>query len=891
MSHGSGGDPRLWRRAQEVFEAVVDLDPDGRRQRLESLAREDSDLAWAVSELLAADQATNDPRLDRPVWSTTLAMIAGAERRGERLGPYRLGALLGAGGMGEVYAAERADGEYRQGVAIKLLPPLAGSASIERFRRERQILADLAHPSIATLLDGGVVDGRPFLVMERVDGPSLTEFCRRQRTRLDERLALLAKVADAVAHAHRRGVVHRDLKPQNILVNPDGLPKLLDFGIAELMVESGVGSSGGSGLLASQRLSPGYCAPEQLAGHPAGPAADVFSLGVVLFELLTDHRPFEGPWGSLDELRRAMESGPPRLVEGLGQGGDPARHAAACHATPRQLERWLAGDLQAVVDRALHPEPARRYAGASALAEDLGRWRDRQPILARPATLGYRLRKLVARRTAVVVAVAVACLAVLLATGSQWSRQRQRLVAEGLEKRADHTVEILLDVVRLAEPAERLGRPLTPEEVLARGEARARSELAEAPVARAQILATLADGYRETGDLRKAGLLAEEALALRRQALGDGGGRGREVALAESLDQLGEIRRLQGLFEPAETLGREALALWRSLDGVAPGVVAHSLDHLAETLHELGRYAAAEPLYRESLALRQSDLGAEHPLVAESLAHLGLLLKNRGQPEDALALYREALALRQRVLPPGHPEIAESLYLVGTMEGFLGRRDEARGDLEAAAELHRQIYGETHPKTLLVLHDLGCLLADLGQHEEAEPLLRRVLAERQNLYPDPHPELAQSYTALSALLFHRGDLEGARQLLGHSVEINRQLFGPHHPYVLSDLLSLALFENQLGQPEQAEVLLRRALEGYRQAVEPTHRDLCRALTHLGDTASRLGGDDAGALLVEGRDCFRRASGEDDPATRRAEEKLAEHRRRLAEGAGGSETGG
>lgn len=871
---------RLWQRAQEVFEAVVDLPTAEQGQRVAELAEGDDDLAATVHDLLAADRADAASPLDATAWPASLNLLAAAHRRGESFGPYRLGELLGIGGMGEVYAAERIDGEYQQQVAIKLLPAVARDSAARRFRRERQILASLTHPNIAMLLDGGMVSGRPYLVMERVDGQSIVEYCRTRRCTVEQCVELLRRVVSAVAYAHRHRVVHRDLKPQNILVTAEGHPKLLDFGIAELLLDDTFEGSVVEGSAAgTQRLSPGYCAPEQLAGETAGKPSDIFSLGVLLVELLTGRRPFQGQEKAPDTLLQAMVLGARKMVELLPDSRSELEELAGLRrTTPRRYRRLLGGDLQAICDRALESDPDRRYASADDMADDLGRWLEQRPLLAGPSGVGYRLRTWLRRRAAWAVAAGVVALALLLLVASHWARQQERVsqavVTENLTQRAEGSVDVLLDVVRLTDPAERSGRPLTSQEVLARSEERARSQWAEDPKAQSRVLAALADSHRELGDLTSAGQLAAEALELRRGLVT--GAEPVDDLLATGLDQLSEIRRLQGNFEEAEQLSRQALEMWRKHGAASPQSLARSLDNQAEILHELGRYEAAEPLYRESLDLRRSSLGEDHPLTAESQAHYALLLKNMGRPQEALDLHMSVLASRRRLLPPEHPDIAESLYQVGSVKAVVGRQQEALQDLELALELHQEAYGDSHPKTLLVGNDLGLLLFELGEIDSAEPMLRRVLAGRQALYGEPHPELAQSYTALSSLLYDRGELNEAKEMLQQSVAINRSLFGGDHPYVLSDLLSLAHFEKVLGRPESAVELQRQALDGFLRVLDPTHREVCRARVVLGETLSELGRAEGRELLRRGRDCFESSLGREHPASQWARDKLARH---------------
>lgn len=858
-----------WRRAQDIFESVIELPLGERTEHARRLCGDDIELQETVFELLTADASESSMVVDRDAWAATLDVLGTTQREGQRLGAYRLGGVLGMGGMGEVYAAQRVDGQFERQVAVKLLPAVAGNSAARRFRRERQILAALQHPNIAMLLDGGMTDGRPYLVMERVQGVDITTYCRRHRLSLRQRVRLMLQVADAVAYAHRQGVVHRDLKPQNILVTEDGLCKLLDFGIAQWLANVSMAVRGGepSGLSqTSQRLSLGYCAPEQLARQPGDVTSDVYSLGVLLYELLADRRPYEDHEASLAALRNAMAENAPSLLDALPHRATSLQQIAGERdASLGQLRRELSGDLQDIVRRALAVQSRQRYGSVDGLKRDLERWLRGLPVEAGTAGWAYRVRKWWLRHPAALLA-----LAALGVTGgfAGWAWHHHRVDEQSRREQEQISEDLLLDVVRWTDPAERLGKPLTPQDVLGRSEAQARDELEDA--AQLRILATLAERYRELGELQRAGELAQEVLHRRQRIEGIPA-----QELAVSLDLLAEVRRLEGRFEDAERLGSQALVHWRRHEQPDAVPLASTLDNLAETFHELGRYEDAEPLYQEALALRRSALGEEHPLVATSLGHYALLLKNWGRPREALDLYEEALGLRRRVLPTGHPDLALGVYQVASMKAFLGRYEEARSDLEDALSLHHELYGDEHPKSLLVQHDLAVLMDDMGHSDAALPILQHVLAARQEVYRQPHPELAQSYTALSALLYRQGDLEGAKRLLEKSFEINRQLFGEDHPYVLHDLLSLAHIEQNLGRLTLAETLQLQALSGFRQVVEPTHHDLCRALVALGATMGALGRRETLEYLEEGAQCYRLAFGDDHPVTRQAQRTLQE----------------
>ena len=404
-------------RVEALLDQALELPVDRRGTFLERLGREDPALRERVEQLLAADAAAGDFLNDgAEAWlrsgPPTPAHVSeeSALALGDRVGPYRVIEELGRGGMGIVYRAERADGEFSQVVALKLVRRgFDGNDTTVRFRRERQILAQLDHPSIARLLDGGLhTDGRPYFAMELVDGEPITTYCDRKSLSIDARLRLFCRVCDAVQYANGRLIVHRDLKPANIFVSAAGDLKLLDFGIAKLLTDDDASASTeltGTGV---RPLTPAYAAPEQLRGEPISTATDVYALGVVLCELLTARRPFASTSGGLDHV--TLDAEPPRPSDVVTQDRDDAASideiAHARGLTPRALAARLAGDLDAIVLKALRREPQRRYIGAGALAEDLERFLQGRPVAARPEGLRYRAGKFV-RRHRVGIAVAV----------------------------------------------------------------------------------------------------------------------------------------------------------------------------------------------------------------------------------------------------------------------------------------------------------------------------------------------------------------------------------------------------------------------------------------------------------------------------------------------------
>jgi serine/threonine-protein kinase len=609
-------DPERWQRLMPLLDEALDLPPEARRA---FVARTDPALRDDLAALLAADEEADDFLNDAAVdWASTLieeierATAEPTLEAGTLVGSYRVVRTLGQGGMGTVYLADRADGQFEQRVALKLIRPGMGRHEIlRRFLQERQILARLQHPNIARLLDGGITDsGQPYFAMEYVDGLPITEYCDARRLGVDERLGLFRDVAGAVAYAHLNLVVHRDLKPSNILVTAEGVPKLLDFGIAKLLHETDSEDT----LIETQAglrvMTPEYAAPEQVRGDAVTTATDTYALGVALYELLTGHRPYYFERRSPAEIERVICERPPsrpstvvtraeevQPLDGAPETLKPDEIAAARATLPRRLRRRLSGDLDTILLKALRKEPHRRYANAEALVEDLRRHRTGQPISARKDNVGYRVRAFVRRhRVGVMTTVAVAC---LLFVGL-WASVLQMQAAEREAARTEAVKDFLIGLFEepAAEPA---GRALSAPELLARGAERA-DAFADRPALQAELLTLLAALSAEQGRPQQATVLHERALALRRSLHGEA-----YAEAAASLLALGELALAREAFEEAEPLLREGLHIREHAFGPDDARTAELQATLGACLLRLGRHDEARPLLASSLAALRTE--------------------------------------------------------------------------------------------------------------------------------------------------------------------------------------------------------------------------------------------------------------------------------------------
>jgi serine/threonine-protein kinase len=674
-----------------------------------------------------------------------LCSAVGERRVGQRVGAYRLVRLLGEGGMSSVYEAVRDDAQYEQRVALKLVRAgMATESVLERLRNERQILAKLDHPNIAALHDGGTTDdGLPYFVMEYVDGVPLLSHCSQDDLPLSRRLALFCTICEAVEHAHRHLVVHRDLKPSNILVTREGTPKLLDFGIARILDDRERSAEVTAGVL--RFFTPGYASPEQIRGERVTTASDVYSLGVVLYELLTGERP--------------GRSGP---------GDDPAPPSSH-NAT---WQRRLRGDLDDITLKALRPEPEERYGSALDLARDVHRHLEAQPVAARSGTLGYRATKFV-RRHRVGVAATLAVLATAVVAGALLVRQVA--VTRDERDKAQAVSAMLVDLFEVADPATAHGDSVTVVDLLDHGTERVES-LADQPELQAMLLSTLGELYEKAGQLDRAGEAFERSASLY--------GTAAPLERAAALHGLGRIHAKRGQLAHAEALFREALAVRLERLPEKTAEVASTLNALALSVHEQGRHAEAEPLYRRALAADLASVGEADLHTQRVRGNLALLLLDTGDFAGAEQVFRDVLASigGHRGASESRMDVAEYLEGIGMTLTAQGRAAEAIGVLEQAVELRVRLVGRDHFLTARSLDHLGAALVAVGRLDEAEAAIAESLAVRLARLDPGHPEIASSYRTRGKLLAARGQRAEARADLALSVELYSASLGPEHPF-------------------------------------------------------------------------------------------------------------
>jgi serine/threonine-protein kinase len=854
-----------WPEIERLLDAALDLDPSARRAFLDRECS-DPDLRAHIELLLRSADAAGS-FLDRPAQELAAGLVremveetqqaAGPRPPFERVGPYRLIREIGRGGMGAVYLAERADDEFRRQVAIKLVQPAAAPDLTARFLAERQILASLDHPNIARLYDGGTTeDGTPYLVMERIDGERIDVHCDRHRLTVAQRLELFLTVCDAVQFAHQSMVVHRDLKPSNVIVAAEGTVKLLDFGVAKLL-----GSDFAAPDLTRTGLvpmTPAYASPEQLRGGPISTATDVYALGVLLFELLTGHAPYDVSGRTPSEIERVVgEQQPARPSTAVIPPAPAAESSAAARSTtPQTLSRRLQGDLDNIVLTALRKEPQHRYRSVQQLRDDVRRHLDGLPVSARAPTPTYLAAKFVRRNR---IAVGAAAIILLSLVGGLAGTTWQARVAAREARRATEVRDFLAGLFESSDPDSTRGRTVTALELLDRGAARLDSGLTAEPALRADMLGVVGRIYMDLGQHDHARPLLEEALRIRE---GPAGGSAEDRA--GSAGDLAAVLLEQGEFEDAERYAREALAVRRGRASRQPAALAAGLSDLASIVSSRGDAESADSLYREALDIdaRTGDRAAQ----ATHLDGHGIALWRAARYEESQRALEESLAMRRALFGAEHTLVATSLLNLSAT--VLERGDYARVEqlLTECLAIRRKLLGDAHPHVAVVFNNLGAMFTRAGRLDEAESAHRQALATHRAAFGDAHPDVANSMNHLGVVLYYRGHFREAAATFEEVLPLWRAAFGAHHRNVFAVLNNLGAARRQAGDLDAAEQVLRTTLALRREAFGEEHADVAQSLNNLALLLVQRGRHvEADSMFRHAIAVWRRTLGDDNPA--------------------------
>jgi serine/threonine-protein kinase len=848
----------LFARADALFEAVLELVPERRAAFLDQACAGDPELRATVDRLLAADERTAvvEPggalrgALAAELDAELVSAPGRVDRIGTLVGRWRIEREVGRGGMSVVYLAKREAGDYEQWAAVKLLRgELDSPFAVARFDRERQILALARDPNIARLLDGGVTDdGRPYLVMEHVEGEPIDSYCDARRLSVRERLELFLEVAHAVEHAHRSLVVHRDIKPSNILVTADGDVKLLDFGIAKLL-DPDLDDATRTGLRA---MTPAFAAPEQVAGEAITTATDVYQLGVLLYVLLTGCWPYPIDPESEAAIYLAIRHDEPtrpsaalgsarfREVESIGKPATADDVAADRGTTSERLKRELAGDLDTILLTALRKEPERRYGSVAQMLSDVERYLAGRTISARPDTVAYRTRKFFVRHRVASTTVAASLAIVVSLVGWDTVRlERERDRARLEAAKAREVSRFLTGLFEIAAPTRSKGAEVTARELLDRGAARVRDDLSASPELQAAMMTVIGNVYGELAHFEEGQALLERAIELRRATPGE-----ERLDLAASLYGLGRLAERTKEFDVARAALEEAIVIRAAALGDTDPETARAEAALGTLLIHSGEIARGRELLERAAANLEAALGPDAVDVGIAVNHLALAMQNQRDYPGSIPVFERAIAILDRQLGADHPHTVKARFNFAYSLRHGGDRERAGELYRDSIEQLKALYGDEHPNVAHAYNNYGNLLRDLGRYDAAIERIRAAMAILSATLGPEHLQVAWGYNNLGVVERHRSDHRAALEQFRLAVVVTEKSVAPDHAELAVPLKNVAEELHVLGRSAEAIPIGERALAIYERVYGPEHSFLGNVLEMLGAAELAIGRPDA-----------------------------------------------
>jgi tetratricopeptide (TPR) repeat protein len=807
--------PSARHRLYQLFDQALDLDGGEREAFLDKLGVEDPRLRAEVEALVAV--AASDEQ-------STGALLSGGypaeDLIGREFGRFRLVEFIGAGGMGIVFRAERSDG-VRQSVAVKLLASQLALAGQARFQREAQLLARLEHPAVARLIDAGIESGRGWIALEFIQGRPIDEYCATNHLTIRDRVRLLVQLVDAVSAAHRMLVVHRDIKPANVLVNADGMPKLIDFGIAAALLDAGAAHPPTMDI--GRLFTPNYAAPEQVRGDPVTVATDVFGLGALGYRLLTGQVPYSEATGAIDYA----------LAITRNDVDPPSRAAHAAGADVRDAQQ-LRGDLDAILQKALDRDPERRYASAADLRSDLLRYLDDMPVVARAPSVAYRIGKFTRRNT---LAVGLGgALAVGLLVGAILYAQQARTVAEA-RSMAARRGEFLETMLKSADPHWG-SKDITVAQLLDKAAQQLDQQLSQEPLVEASMLGLVAGTYEGLGRFQEALEANTRQLALLR------GHAGRAVDIAAALTTRGELLIDSGKTAEAEAPLREAVRLVGGKSG-STKAMADALAQLGVVLTNTAREKEAEVIYHSAIDLYQKGGDASASSAGYALGDLSVLLGNEGRYAEAAAASRDAMARLKKILPADHPDLLAVQLNYASALANLHQAGAAEPLFREIVAARTRVLGPEHKDTLIAEYELADDLSEQHRDTEAAVVNRSVAEALTRTLGSENPWTLAAWSAYGNAACRSGLGTDGLLALRRVQDSRNKVYGIGDWHTLSTVLSIGNCLTAMQRYAEAEPLLLHAVSALEKERGASFHRTQSGYQSLVDLYAALGrGDDA-----------------------------------------------
>lgn len=812
--------PERQQKLEELCSLALAREPQARSSFLAEACQQDEELRREVESLIS--RTVTASILGSPIGVGPTVAVAPGIPAGPKLswmpasvGRYRILRIIGEGGMGVVYEAEQ--DQPRRIVALKIIRPgFASAKTLRRFARESEALARLHHVGIAQIYEAGTAETgfepQPYFAMEFIRGTRLREYVDSHGLTTGQRLEVMARVCEAVEHAHENGIIHRDLKPGNILVDETGQPKILDFGVARLAdSDAQMTKQTEVGQLVGTLA---YMSPEQVLADPGqlDRRSDVYALGVILYELLAQRLPYDLSDKVYEAVRTIREEDPKRLSA---------------------INRTFRGDVETIVAKALEKDKARRYGSASAMLGDIRKHLADQPITARPATTTYQLQKFVRRHrtlvtaTALVFAVLVA--GVVVSTAEAIKARKAEQTAQAVNDFLQNDLLAQASASNQANPDTKPDPDLKVRTALDRAAIRITGKFQQQPEVEAAIRDTIGQTYWDLGLYPEAKAQMQRALELYRRAYGDS-----DRATLKALARVGSIASLQGNYAEAETLLTQALEVQRRRLGPEHADTLGCMSNLANVYYGRAKYVEAAALLNQVLELQRRTLGPEHPDTLISMNNLASVYQSQAKYPDAEALYRTVLDARRRLLGPEHPLTVSTISNLAFTYEKETKDEESEALLSQAVEIQRRVLGPNHPDTVRSMNQLAGAYLNQRKFAQAEAFERQALeVQRQALGPE-HLETLASAANLAYVYGAEGKYADAEKLQGSTLQIMRRVLGPEHPYTLTTVSVLANVYAAEGKYAQAEALQSETLESMRRTLGP---DNDMTLACLADSAA------------------------------------------------------